>query len=399
MSGNGRGLERKEPYPIVHRAYRIACLDKAGKGWTPLAMDWASLSVKKPFACAAPLLTILSLLYSIGVRCRVRSWRWRERNSLPGFVLSIGNLTLGGTGKTPAAMMLAEWALREGHRVAILSRGYKGKYRGRVLEVTDGHEIKTGPAEAGDEPFLMANRVRSVPVIISKKRYVAGMYAHRKFGTDFFILDDGFQHLALKRDFDLALMDALQPFGNGRLLPWGPLREPVSYLARADAFLMTSGCPGLSDQESHCATYLARRFPDKPVFRSQHMPDRVFLPNRKEDYDPAFMKGKKVLAFAGIARPERFGDTLKGLGAEVLAFHAFRDHHPFSIKEIRDLVHLKKRIGAHLLVTTEKDWVRIQQRVDDDFAYLTLRLELGGDFGALTSMIRERIPSGGGCSP
>ena len=135
--------------------------------------------------------------------------------------------------------MLAKWALNEGYRVAILSRGYGGNYRERVLAVSDGEKANVGPIQSGDEPYLLARKLRGVPVIISKKRYMAGFFANKRFDTNFFILDDGFQHLALERDMNLLLIDASNPFGNGYLLPWGTLREPIAQLKRADAFIIT----------------------------------------------------------------------------------------------------------------------------------------------------------------
>ena len=131
--------------------------------------------------------------------------------------LKARNLTAGGTGKTPAACMLAEWARGEGYRIAVLSRGYGGSYREKVLEVSDGNRRHAGQDEAGDEPCLLSRRLLGVPVILSKRRYLAGLFAHEKFGTNFFVLDDGFQHLVLKRDLDIVLVDASDPFGNGRL--------------------------------------------------------------------------------------------------------------------------------------------------------------------------------------
>ena len=353
--------------------------------------DWSRLHDREGFGLLTPPLALLSLFYGVGVRLRVKACERRERESLPGFVLSIGNLTVGGTGKTPAAMMLARWAVKEGYRVAVLSRGYGGTYRTETLEVTDGHNIQAGAREAGDEPYLMASRLEGVPVILARRRYLAGLHAHRRFNSNFFILDDGFQHLSLKRDLDLVLMDADRPFGNGHLLPRGPLREPVAHLARADAFLLTKGSAAGSP-ESSLARRLKDGFPDKPVFTSEHRPERVRFPNRREDYDPEYLMGRRILAFAGIARPDRFRHTLEGLGAQVLFYQVFQDHHGFTPGELRDLMDLKDHLHADCVITTEKDWVRLKGQMDDpDLAYLTIRLDLGPDFNGLVSLIRERL--------
>ncbi|MBN1102132.1 MAG: tetraacyldisaccharide 4'-kinase [Deltaproteobacteria bacterium] len=354
--------------------------------------DWSEIHERETFGPLTLPLALLSMLYGLGVRLRVKAWEKRQRRSLPGFVVSIGNLTVGGTGKTPAAMMLAEWALREGHRVAVLSRGYGGKYDREILEVSDGHDIKVGPREAGDEPCLMATRLQGVPVILARKRYLAGIHAHRRFRSDFFVLDDGYQHLDLKRDLDLVLMDAVRPFGNGHLLPWGPLREPISHLSRADAFLVTGTWPDTDGTGGDLAGLLKGRFPGKPRFDGTRLPDRIVFPNRKEDHDRRYLKGKRILGFAGIAGPTRFRDTLSGLGAEVVSFHPFRDHHDFTSEEIRQLVEWKDRLGASFMVTTEKDWMRLRGGMDHpDLGYLSIRLNLSSNFDGLTAMIRERL--------
>lgn len=325
-----------------------------------------------------PLLALFSFLYGVGIRIRVRAYGGVRRKSLPGFVVSVGNLTAGGTGKTPAACMLAEWALGEGYGVAILSRGYGGHPMKQVLEVTDGHGINPTPAEAGDEPFLLAQRLRGVPIFISKSRYQAGLLAHKKYRTNFYILDDGFQHLPLKRDLDLVLMDARSPFGNGHLLPWGPLREPPSHLKRADAFVITRSGQRASEGVHDSIRFLKQRFPGKPVFGSEHVPESVVFPNEDTGYDTGFLKGKRAIAFAGIARPDLFKDTLINLGTDLVMFRGFRDHHPFTQSEIQGLVAEKERLKADCLLTTEKDWVRLENLAGEypDLGYLRIKFSL-----------------------
>jgi len=305
-------------------------------------------------------------------------------------VVSIGNLTVGGTGKTPAACMLAEWALDEKYSVAVLSRGYGGRYKTKTLEVSDGQNIYAGPAEAGDEPYLLARKLPGVPVIISKKRYLAGALAHKKFGINFYILDDGFQHLDLERDLDLVLMDGSDPFGNGHLLPWGPLREPVDQLERADAFIITRAHHGVTGDD--LTGFLKKRFPDKPLFLSDHAPERIIFPNKSETYDPEFLRGKPVVAFAGIARPEVFIETLKNLGVELVFFRAFEDHHIFKHNEIHDLINKKERLRANYLLTTEKDWVRMENFAHEcpELAYLTIKFIFFSARNKFFRMVKER---------
>jgi tetraacyldisaccharide 4'-kinase len=313
----------------------------------------------------------------------------RKGKTLPGVVVSVGNLTAGGTGKTPAACMLAKWALNEGFRVAILSRGYGGRHKGRVLEVSDGNDIKAEPAEAGDEPYLLAKRLKGISVVVAKRRYLAGLYAHERFESNFFVLDDGFQHLDLHRDLDLVLMDASSPFGNGHLLPWGPLREPRASLARADAFLITRAKHNESVEE--LMNELKKEWPNKPAFRSDHVPEEIVFPANGTVHHDDFLKGKRVVAFAGIARPEGLMKTLTDLGADVVSFKSFEDHYSFQRREIQTLMDKRKSLRADFLLTTEKDWVRIEGILppSPDLAYLTIRMDVWDEKEAFFRMIRE----------
>jgi len=358
--------------------------------------DWSRIHREKRFGPWTLPLALFSVLYGLGVRVRLSAYTKgiSTRKSLPGFVISVGNITAGGTGKTPAVAMLAKWAFGEGHRVAILSKGYGGRYKQEVLELSDGKRIYADSQVAGDESVLLARGVSGSPVVISKNRYLAGMYAHKKFGSDFFILDDGFQHLGLERNLNLALIDASEPFGNAHLLPWGPLREPLSQLERADAFILTRfsrvgsserrGQGAKSNAKDHSGqktvTFLKGKFPAIPIFCADHIPDKVIFPLSGEAHSPGFLRGKQVLAFAGIAHPEQFKESLIGLGADVVQFKGFRDHYPFDGDEIRELIRMKERIGARYLLTTEKDWMRIAPLafnmaapMHNDLAYLSVR--------------------------
>jgi tetraacyldisaccharide 4'-kinase len=354
-------------------------------------IDWSKIHQSRTLSLAALPLALCSFLYGLGVRFRLMACRKRKGKTLPGVVVSIGNLTAGGTGKTPTAIMLAQWALTEGYRVAILSRGYGGRHKGRILEVSDGNDIKARPAEAGDEPCLLARGLKGIPVVVAKKRYFAGLYAHERFGSNFFVLDDGFQHLGLRRDLDLVLMDASDPFGNGHLLPWGPLREPKAGLERADAFLITrSGndgpAEGLMDE-------LKSKWPSKPVFRSDHVPEKIIFPADGVVHNDDFLNGKRVVAFAGIAKPEELMKTLTDLGADVVSFKGFEDHHPFQRREIQALMDERKGLHADYLLTTEKDWVRMEGIVTPcpDLAYLTIRMDVWDEKEAFFRMVRERV--------
>jgi len=403
----------------------------------PCAMpDWSRIHREKRFGPWTLPLALFSVLYGLGVRLRLSAYTkgiFRGK-SLPGYVVSVGNLTAGGTGKTPAVVMLARWALGQGHRVVILSRGYGAQYKQEILEVSDGKGRYADARMAGDEPSLLAREVPGSPVIISRSRYRAGMYAHTTFGSDCFILDDGFQHLELERDLNLALIDACDPFGNGHLLPWGPLREPLHQLRRADAFILTrfsrvqsperraqsakgkeqraegrgpgaesnamryAPCAVRSPQET--LAFLKERFPSTPVFCADHIPDKVIFPLSGQAHTPGFLRGKRVLAFAGIAHPEQFQESLIELGADVVQFKGFRDHYHFDGDEIREMIRMKERIGARYLLTTEKDWMRIAPfafttaaPVHNDLAYLSVRFAFlpgqEGIFGIIRNGLSE----------
>ncbi len=354
--------------------------------------DWALIHRQGPPRFWFPFLAFFCRLYGAGVG--IRQWGYQcglmKRESLPGAVVSIGNLTAGGTGKTPAVLFLASWAAESGYRVAVLSRGYGGKYGPEVLVVSDGTHLTASPRESGDEPYLLAKRLQNVPVLVSRKRYQAGWYAHEKLGCDFFILDDGFQHVGLERDLDLVLIDSESPFGNGYLLPLGPLREPVDHLSRADACVLTR----FKDPSSGDGTLsaLKKRFPGKHFFCANHVPEKVVFPGSGKELEPEHLKGKRVVAFAGIAKPDTFRLTLETLGADLAGFRSFRDHYSFRPEDIRSLITFKQSVGAGYLLTTEKDWVRIASIGPEisEIGYLSIRFSLIKDEDAFFRMIRER---------
>jgi len=389
--------------------------------------DWSRIHREKRLTPWRLPLALCSGIYGLGVRLRLGAYATgiSRRKSLPGFVVSVGNLTAGGTGKTPAVVMLARWAIDQGLRVAVLSRGYGAKGHQDILEVSDGQGSYADMRVAGDEPSLIARAVPESPVIISRNRHRAGMYALNKFGSEFFILDDGFQHVQLNRDLNLVLMDATNPFGNGHLLPWGPLREPVNQLCRADAVILTRTCRGdvaggrVSSagygvesansgmqsgkghvrQDSACnmvesqetPAVLREKFASTPVFRADHEPDSLVFPYSGTIYDPDFLRNRRVVGFAGIAHPQYFKKTLSELGADVVQFRRFRDHYLFKEKDVEELIYVKKAMGAHCLVTTEKDWMRIDPVASryGDLAYLTIRFRLLPGEDGVFRMIRD----------
>jgi len=320
--------------------------------------NWSSIHREKSLKFYTPVLAFFSLLYGFVQRLRYAAYGlgFLKKKNLPGFVVSVGNLTAGGTGKTPAVAALAKWALSEKIQACIISRGYGGQYKSRVLAVSDGQRILADSRLAGDEPVLLARNVPGSPVVLSRERYLAGMYAHKKFGSDFFIIDDGFQHMQLERDLNLVLMDAAHPFGNGHLLPRGPLREPLDQLARADVFILTRF---KHDGGDRTLAFLKENYPDIPAFCANHAPDRVVFPLLDQVDSPRVLNEKRVVAFAGIGDPESFQETLVSLGAEVVAFCGFKDHYAYKKDDLDRLIRMKSQTDAQYILTTEKDWMRI----------------------------------------
>ncbi|MFO8090295.1 MAG: tetraacyldisaccharide 4'-kinase [Desulfatiglandaceae bacterium] len=351
---------------------------------------WSEFHLKDSHGLWTPLLAAASAAYGLGLSlCPVPA-----EKRLPGFVLSVGNLVAGGSGKTPAVVMLARWAQRCGHRAAVLSRGYRSSFRGRVLEVSSDTNVNPEAGSGGDEPYLLAESIPGVPVIVARKRYEAGVYAGRKFGSEFFILDDGFQHRELARDFDLVLMDAVEPWGNGYLLPRGPLREPLESLERADAVVLTRADRG--DRGAATTHVFRSRGYTMPVFRAEHSPECIVEPGGAT-VSLGRLNGLPVVAFSGIGSPGSFRRSLESLGAVIVHFEAFPDHHLFSPGELAGLESTRRRGGAEWLVTTEKDWARMKAAgvscpISTRFLRIVFSLAPGSE--GLLKMISERIGDG-----
>jgi len=354
-----------------------------------MSIDWSGIHRRRGFSWAAVPLAPCSFLYGWGVA--LNSWRMglRPTRSLPGFVLSIGNLTAGGTGKTPAVSMIARWAEKEGYRPVVLTRGYGGRPSEKITVIHEARGLKPTVSEVGDEALLLARRLPNVPVLVSRDRFSAGRKAYREYDANFFILDDGFQHLRLARDLDLLLMDSRDPLGNGHLLPWGPLREPAHGVKRAHALLLTrcgggDGAGLETDKEINDLKTI-------PVFQSAHVPVSVVTPASGR-LGVSTLKERAVVAFCGIARPQSFYETLAGLGADIRAFRGFPDHHQFSRRDVEELKGLREKLGAGLMVTTEKDWMRLEPLMGRDPAvgYLCIDMRLLPDPQAFFGMIRKK---------
>lgn len=327
----------------------------------------------KPFGERLLLLPLylLSLPYGGIVRARALFYSQGLLNTkaLPCPVISVGNITVGGTGKTPLVIALAKGLMRRGIPVAILSRGYKGKKTAGTI-VSDGQTLFLSPEESGDEPFLMAQVCKETPVLIGKNRFLNGRIALQRFGVRGVLLDDGYQHLPLHRDINILLIDSHIGFGDHHLLPRGILREPLSHLRRADLFLFTKvedlqTCQPLEKK-------IREIHPSPQFFHSHYEPLNLMGP-RQEQEEIDSLKGKKILALSGIANHNDFASLLKKCGMKVKQEAIFPDHHFYNAKDLS--VIKEKSKGVDCIVTTEKDMVKLTQWPIRHLPLRALRIE------------------------
>jgi tetraacyldisaccharide 4'-kinase len=363
----------------------------------------------------------LSGLYSSIVSLRLLLYRERfiHDHHLGVPVVSVGNLTVGGTGKTPVVEMLAKALLERGRRVCILSRGYKSKrqaksplhqrlaaslgLREKPAEppprvVSDGHRVLLDSHLAGDEPFMLARNCPGVPVVVDKNRVKAGAHAIQHLGADVLLLDDGLQYLKLKHRHDIVLIDKTAPFGsNGRLLPGGTLREPPRSLRRASYIFITK-----SDGESEELISQIRRYNKAAeIIECRHRPLHFENIHTHEKMPLDEMSGKSVGALSGIAVPQSFENGLRRLGARVEHIARFADHHRFHGPEISTFIERCLRKDVHCMVTTEKDFVRFPEFPATTIPFYFMRVEIeivkGRDvFDKLVRLIAEprHVPPG-----
>jgi tetraacyldisaccharide 4'-kinase len=304
------------------------------------------------------VLFILSLPYGLVVA--VRNFLYDRgiirQNKLSCPVISVGNITTGGTGKTPMVMTLATILKDEGFRPAILSRGYGGGKKEKINIVSNGQKILMGSREAGDEPFLMATKLKGIPVINGVCRFSTGCYAIEELGANVILLDDGFQHRALYRNVNIVLLDSTSPLGNGRILPCGKLREVPTALNRADIIVFT-GNNFDKDEISSLLDYSPVE--SGHIFRAFHKPLYIIRGKGEDTHSLDFLKGKKVFAFAGIGNPSSFIKSLDMLHVDLVGFLPFPDHHAYNGDELEIIRTQATRLDADLILTTEKDGVRL----------------------------------------
>ncbi len=331
-----------------------------------------------------------SPLYSAAMRLRsaLYSRRFFRRYQMEVPVISIGNLTMGGTGKTPIVSCLATFLQEQGYKPAIISRGYGGAAGNKVNVVSDGDKIYLDAEQAGDEPRLMAETLPGIPVLTGIVRALPCRHAIHTLGCNILLLDDGFQHLAVERDINLVLFSAESLAGNSRVFPGGDLREPVIALQRCDAFLLTGTTTANKERAERFAALLQSRFPDKPVFFSSYTPGEVR--DEKENKSlPLTALPTPVFGFCGIARPEAFRQTLAEQGISLSGFTALKDHQHYTPRLLQQLQKEARASGARGMITTAKDMVKLKD-CHFDLPLFSLQMLSHVDDG-LKSFILERL--------
>jgi len=339
------------------------------------------------------LLFFLSRFYRHAVQFRL--WLYEKRiirnRAIGCLVVSIGNLTCGGTGKTPVVEVFAKTLSPRLRKVAVLSRGYRSKERSIITRlrqkfaskkgtvppkiVSDGKKLLLDSRFAGDEPYMLASNLKNVVVLVDKDRVKSGIYAVEEFGTDILIMDDGFQYLDLKPHINIMLVDSTNPFHNHHVLPRGLLREPIKNLRRADYIFLTKSNGGKHIR--FLKSFLRKHNRRAEIIECCHKPlylEDVYVKEKRFPLD--YLKGRKVAALSAIACPDSFEKFIEELGGNILCRKSFADHHRFRQQEVIDFINLSKDQGAELIVTTEKDAVRIPRLDRRDVSICFLRVEI-----------------------
>lgn len=304
-----------------------------------------------------------SPLYSAAMQLREHLYQKGFFKSTPFEVpvISVGNLTLGGTGKTPMVQYLARLLQEKGCKPAIISRGYGGATKERINIVSDGKEIFLNADYVGDEPRMLAETLPGVPVLTGIVRKLPAAEAV-KMGANILLLDDGFQHMAIRRDLDIVLFNTEKLAGNSRVFPGGDLREPINALKRCHAFVLTGTDERNQERAENFKTVLSKKFPDKPVFFSSNSPTGLILQKtdgKKISVQPEELADHRCFAFCGIARPEGFQNTLKKINIDPIALRALPDHFAYAAKTVRQLIAEAQQARATCFLCTEKDLVKL----------------------------------------
>jgi tetraacyldisaccharide 4'-kinase len=331
---------------------------------------------------------------AIGLRAMAYERGWLAVQQAAAPVISVGNLAVGGAGKTPVTHALAARLAARGRRVAILSRGY-GAVRTDTRVVSDGERVLLTAEQGGDEPVLLARRLPGVSVLCGPRRAELATLATGTLGADTLLLDDGFQHRALARDLDVVVLDAANPFGNGHLLPRGPNREPRAALERAGLVWLSrvdQAEPGTLER----LRVLAYRKTGRGPVESRHAPLDLLDGTLSRSRGLAAARGRRVLLLSGLARPGAFRRTVEGLGGEVVAERRHPDHHRFTSADLDGARRAADAVRAELILTTEKDAVRLPGpwAGEPRLAVVRIEAELVAGDAALRSALDVALAAG-----
>lgn len=328
------------------------------------------------------LLWLPAKIYELAVRLRVAAYEtdYLKQSKLDATVISVGNLTLGGAGKTPMVDYIARYLKSEGHSVAVLTRGYGRESSGmRVLnDPATGAAAAESYREFGDEPLMLARSLPDIPIIVNKHRLEGGRLAERRFGSDVMVLDDAYQHLRLARDLNILLMDATDPLGGFEMPPFGRLREPLYGLKRADAIIITRADRPFDQGQIqaiikfYCGDKVPVMYFYSTITRLRHLATG-------EVYEAAELAGWNVAVACGIGNPHAFSEDILQVGINIVSESFFADHHAFTQEDLDRVTRDARDAGADAIVTTEKDAVRLEGLAHGDVPIYAAQLEIQSD--------------------
>jgi tetraacyldisaccharide 4'-kinase len=331
------------------------------------------------------ILAALSYVYAAGLWLFFLPYRLgiRKRTRLSRPVISIGNLTVGGTGKTPMTQLVCEFLRARGLRPCVLSRGYRGENELGVAVVSTETKVELDPKAAGDEAYLLAKMLPSVPVVVGKDRRKSGALAIERFQPDVLVLDDGMQYYWLHRDLEIVLLDALRPFDNGYAFPRGLLREPPSHLRRANAIVITNVDKAGPAQLEMARQKVSQLAPSVPLYTARYAPVTLRALDRSAEQRPDWLRERKVASFCALGNPAAFEEQLRQAGAEVVHSVRMDDHDAPTMGDLNALIADACERGAEAVIVSEKDAVKlpplgrplpfyalvVRQQLDDESAF------------------------------
>jgi len=343
------------------------------------------------------LLYIASIFYQLVVCLRnfLYSSGWLKIHHANAIVISVGNITVGGTGKTPLVIWMCKFLQQKNIPVAILTRGYKTQAKGRGTK-DEGRETRI------DEPGILTESCPQAKIIVNPDRVAGANEAVNKFGIKVLIMDDGFQHRRLGRDLDIVTIDGTRPFGYDKLLPAGLLREPVDSLKRADAIIITRSNQVSESELNKIEEKIQKIKSNIVITRSIHSPVCARTTDNKE-ISIEQLKGKKIFAFCGIGNPDAFIETIKGLGVNLVGVKIYDDHYHYADKDMDDIRTKAKELKAELVLTTQKDWSKLSienrkskaklvaAKIDIPFAYLVVEIKFPDGENKLKQLIEGTL--------